>query len=144
MCWFYMGIAQLATPPLVKRANVKKCPKPSWQVLTPPGNTHMETTHFKKGLPLGSDMPRLWSGLGPIKSAKTNNMWSVGQVGQKFYLPETQRPPVPFTQIQTQIAQRHLFLAYTNEFIGWVKKKTLPKAQRTRGLSSSFQSNFLK
>ena len=54
---------------------VKKCPKPSWQALTPPGergnksapnhpgkplhpptlltgNTHMKTTHFKKGLPL--------------------------------------------------------------------------------------------
>ena len=45
-------------------------------------------------------------------------MWSVGQVGQKFYLPETQRPPLPFTQIQTQIAQRHLFLAYMNEVIG--------------------------
>ena len=33
MCWFYMGIAQIALePPLfVKRANVEqKCPKPSW------------------------------------------------------------------------------------------------------------------
>ena len=51
----------------------QKCPKPSWQALTPPGNVakkgpqtilaslytlppltgnaHMETTHFKKGLP---------------------------------------------------------------------------------------------
>ena len=47
-------------------------------------------------------------------------MWSVGQVGQKFYLPETQRPPMPFTQIQTQIAQRHLFLAYMN----WVSEKS--------------------
>ena len=40
MCWFYMGIAQiaLAPRPSVKQANVeKKCPKPSWQVLTPPG-----------------------------------------------------------------------------------------------------------
>ena len=73
MCWFYMGIAQIALdpPPLsVKQANVeKKCPKPSWQALTPSGkrgekvpytimaslslsgNAHMETTHFKKGLP---------------------------------------------------------------------------------------------
>ena len=34
MCWFYMGIAQIALdpPPSVKRANVeKKCPKPTWQ-----------------------------------------------------------------------------------------------------------------
>ena len=92
MCWFYMGIAQIALdPPLsVKQANMElKCPKPSWQVLTPPGNVgksapnhpgkplhpqatweksdpnhpgnhpppltgnaHLETTHFKKGLPL--------------------------------------------------------------------------------------------
>ena len=61
MCWFYMGIAQIALdpPPSVKRANVeKKCPKPSWQAfltLTLPltGNAHVETTHFKKGLPSG-------------------------------------------------------------------------------------------
>ena len=61
MCWFYMGIAQIALDPLppssVKLANVKKkCPKPSWQafskVYTPlTGNAYMETTHFKKGLP---------------------------------------------------------------------------------------------
>ena len=59
MCWFYMGIAQIALDPCVKGANVeKKCPKPSWQALTPPlpltGSAHMETTHFKKGLPLNS------------------------------------------------------------------------------------------
>ena len=33
----------------------KECPKPSWQAFTPPpltGNAHMETRHFKKGLPL--------------------------------------------------------------------------------------------
>ena len=41
MCWYYVGIAQIAldppSPP-VKRANVeKKCPKPSWQALTPLG-----------------------------------------------------------------------------------------------------------
>ena len=55
MCWFYMGIAQIALepPPFVKRANVekkvpqtilvsrytprqhgKKCPKQSWQAFT--------------------------------------------------------------------------------------------------------------
>ena len=34
MCWVYMAIAQIA----VKRTNVeKKCSKPSWQALTPPG-----------------------------------------------------------------------------------------------------------
>ena len=41
MCRLYMGIAQIALdPPLsVKQANMElKCPKPSWQVLTPPGN----------------------------------------------------------------------------------------------------------
>ena len=41
MCWFYMGIAQIALDPLpsVKQANVeKKCPKTSWQALTSPGN----------------------------------------------------------------------------------------------------------
>ena len=57
MRWFYMDIAQLALypSPSVKRVNVgKKCSKPSWQALHPPplsGNAHMETTHFKKGLP---------------------------------------------------------------------------------------------
>ena len=41
MFWFYMGIAQIALDPRpsVKQANVeKKCPKPSWQVLTPLDN----------------------------------------------------------------------------------------------------------
>ena len=41
MCWLFIGIAQIALehPPSEKRANVeKKCPKPSWQVLTPLGN----------------------------------------------------------------------------------------------------------
>ena len=63
--------------PLWNGQTRKKCPKPSWQALTPPGqrgkkvpktilaslyipcspplltgNAHMETTHFKKGLPL--------------------------------------------------------------------------------------------
>ena len=78
MCWVYMAIAQIAQdPPSVKRTNVeKKCYKPSWQALTPPGkrgkkvpqtilasfytphpppltgNAHIETTHFKKGHPL--------------------------------------------------------------------------------------------
>ena len=28
--------------------------------------------------------------------------------------------------------------------VSWVSSETLPKAQRTRGLSSSYQSNFLK
>ena len=79
MCWFYMGIAQIALDPhplcqTGKRG--KKCSKPSWKALTPlgkcgkkglqtilvslytppppiTGNTHMETTHCKKGLPLG-------------------------------------------------------------------------------------------
>ena len=39
MCWVYMAIAQIAQdPPSVKRTNVeKKCSKPSWQALTPPG-----------------------------------------------------------------------------------------------------------
>ena len=40
MRWFYMGIAQIALDPRpsVKQANVeKKCPKPSWHALTPPG-----------------------------------------------------------------------------------------------------------
>ena len=75
MCWFYMGIAQISLdpppPPLsngqtwIKSApnhpgktlhpqtNMgKKCSKPSGQAFTPLlGNAHMETTHFKKGLP---------------------------------------------------------------------------------------------
>ena len=75
MCWFYMGIAQLALdpPPSVKQANVEKSasnhpgkplhPRATWEKsaqnhpgrpLTPPpltGNAHIETTHFKKGLP---------------------------------------------------------------------------------------------
>ena len=80
MCWFYMGIAQIALDPppfSVKRANMeKKCSKPSWQALTPPGNVgkkcpklswqalirppplmgnaHMEATHYKKGFPIVS------------------------------------------------------------------------------------------
>ena len=41
MCWFCMGIAQIALdplPPTIKQANVeKKCLKPSWQALTPLG-----------------------------------------------------------------------------------------------------------
>ena len=41
--------------PLRPHANVgKKCSKPSSQAFTspPPDNAHMETTNFKKGLPL--------------------------------------------------------------------------------------------
>ena len=40
MCWFYIGTAQRAsdTAPSVERTNMeKKCTKPSWQALTPPG-----------------------------------------------------------------------------------------------------------
>ena len=57
MCWFYMGIAQIALDPSpsVKRANVeKKCPKPTWQApfthtygLCPYGNNK-----FQKGASL--------------------------------------------------------------------------------------------
>ena len=69
MCWFYMGIDQIAPPfqtgkcgkKCSKPSNVnmgKKCSKPSWQAFTTPpsfsGNAHMETTHLKKGLPLGN------------------------------------------------------------------------------------------
>ena len=39
MCWFYMGIAQIALdPPTLGQTGKrgKKCPKPSWQALTPP------------------------------------------------------------------------------------------------------------
>ena len=67
-----MGIAQIALNPLppIKQAKVeKKCPKPSWQALPPPGkrgeksapnhpgkplhpSAHMETFHIsKRGLP---------------------------------------------------------------------------------------------
>ena len=48
--------AQLAPPTLSNGQTWKKCPKPSWQAFTPTplqGNAHMETTHFKKGLPWG-------------------------------------------------------------------------------------------
>ena len=57
MCWFYMGIAQIALdPPSVERANLgKKCPKPSWQAFIPPTlrampieNRHISTTGFPK------------------------------------------------------------------------------------------------
>ena len=60
MCWFYMGIAQIALepplPPSVKRANVeKKCPKPSWQAFTPPHPLRAmpiwKQLIYKKGLP---------------------------------------------------------------------------------------------
>ena len=41
MGWFYIGIAQIALdhPPLCQTVKFgkKKCPKPSWQPLTPPG-----------------------------------------------------------------------------------------------------------
>ena len=79
MCWFYMGIAQIASeppssgasltevrnregaesglpPPLVKRANVEKNVLQTIlaSLYIPPlsGNAQMETTHFKKKLPL--------------------------------------------------------------------------------------------
>ena len=71
-------------------------------------------------------------------------MWSVGQVGQKFYLPETQRPPMPFTQIQTQIAQRHIFLAYMNEFIGRVKKVMLISSTSKLKIKLKVQNTLLK
>ena len=41
MCWFYMGIAQIALdpPPLCQMGkHGKKVPQPSWQVLTPLGS----------------------------------------------------------------------------------------------------------
>ena len=52
-----MGIAQIALdPPSVKRANVEKSAPnhPSKPYTHPPltDNTHMETTHFKKELPI--------------------------------------------------------------------------------------------
>ena len=56
MCWFYMGIAQIALDrprlPSFKRANVEE-KVPQTILASPPltGNAHMETTHFKKGLP---------------------------------------------------------------------------------------------
>ena len=44
----------------------KRCPKPSWQALTPlpllSGNAHMEKTHFKKGLPFIWPILRCLSG----------------------------------------------------------------------------------
>ena len=53
MRWFYMGIAQIALdPPSLKRANVEK--KVSQTILASlytPLTVHMETRHFKKGLP---------------------------------------------------------------------------------------------
>ena len=60
MCWFYMGIAQIALDPLppssVKLANVeKKCPKPSWQAFTPPlpyGQYPYASNTFQKGASL--------------------------------------------------------------------------------------------
>ena len=62
MCWFYMGIAQIALDPLppssVKLANVeKKCPKPSWQafskVYTPLQAMPIWKQHIsKRGFPL--------------------------------------------------------------------------------------------
>ena len=76
MCWFYMGIAQIALdqPPSVKRANVEKkvaqtimaspyTPGQMWKKVPQTilaslyihpllmGNAHMESTYFKKGLP---------------------------------------------------------------------------------------------
>ena len=55
MCWFYMGIAQIALDPTpsVKQANVeKKCPKPFWQALTPQGKCGEKNAlnHFDKPL----------------------------------------------------------------------------------------------
>ena len=59
MCWFYMGIAQIALdphPPSVKRANVEtKCPKPTWQApFTPPpyGQCPYGNNKFQKGASL--------------------------------------------------------------------------------------------
>ena len=40
MCWFYVGLTQITldTPPLCQMGEQeKKCPKPSWQALTPRG-----------------------------------------------------------------------------------------------------------
>ena len=57
MCWFPMGIAQIALdPPLCQTG--KRAKKVLQTILaslyTPPpslsGNAHLETTHFKKGL----------------------------------------------------------------------------------------------
>ena len=53
MCWFYMGIAQVALDPpaSVKRTNVEKsAPNHPGKPLTPTGNAYVETTHVKKGL----------------------------------------------------------------------------------------------
>ena len=58
MCWFYMGIAQIALdPPLCQTGKRgKKVPQTILASLnTPPplltGNAHMETTRFKRGFP---------------------------------------------------------------------------------------------
>ena len=58
MCWFYVGIAQIALDPnSVKQANVEKIapnhPSKPLQ-LHPPytGNAHIEATHLKKGASL--------------------------------------------------------------------------------------------
>ena len=61
MCWFFMGIAQIASEPhplSVKGQTWTKSArnhlgKPLHPPLSPlSGNAHMETTHFSKGLPL--------------------------------------------------------------------------------------------
>ena len=59
MCWFYMGIAQIALdppPPLSNRQTWNKsAPKHPDKPLHPShplkGNAHKETTHFKCGFP---------------------------------------------------------------------------------------------
>ena len=64
MCWFYMGIAQIALAPRPQTILASPdTPEQMWEkvpqtilasLYTPPpltGNAHMETIHFKKGLP---------------------------------------------------------------------------------------------
>ena len=47
ICWFYMGIAQIALDPPSPLCQTgkcgKKCSKPSWQALTPPTTTTTNT-----------------------------------------------------------------------------------------------------
>ena len=61
MCLFFIWALpkQLQTPPpsSVKRANVKKCPKLTWQALTPPGNMAKMSAPNHPGKPLRPPIP---------------------------------------------------------------------------------------
>ena len=61
MCWFKMGIAKKALDPNPPLSNgqtwKKKCPKPSWQALTPPGNVGKKCPKPKLSLQAFSPLP---------------------------------------------------------------------------------------